>query len=127
MTENPDNICPLCQGVSFRIVPFRYAFNDKFLNAMKCRQCGLTSIFPRPTAEEISAMYSDEYFTVADKRTHHGTTDYISDIQKLDYTQNVVSLKKTVSGGNFLEIGCATGSLLNAMKKEGFKYISVGR
>jgi 2-polyprenyl-3-methyl-5-hydroxy-6-metoxy-1,4-benzoquinol methylase len=125
MSEETKNICTLCNGDSFRRIPFRYSFNGKFLYAMKCRCCGLISIFPRPTAEEITAMYSDEYFTVADKKTHHGNTDYISDIQKIDFSPNVAALKKIVPNGNFLEIGCATGSLLNAMKKEGFNVTGI--
>lgn len=120
MSEEIKNRCTLCNGNSFRKIPFRYAFKGKFLDARKCKNCGLISIFPRPTADEIMDMYSDEYFTVADNKTHHGNTDYISDIQKIDYSPNVASLKNIVTGGNFLEIGCATGTLLSAMKNEGF-------
>lgn len=120
MSEEIKYTCSLCQGDSFRRIPFRYLFKGKYLYAMKCRLCGLISIFPRPTSEEISAMYSDDYFTVADKKTHHGNTDYISDIETADYSKPVASLKNIVPGGNFLEIGCATGSLLNAMKNDGY-------
>ena len=112
--------CNLCGGVAFRKIPFRYSYKGRFLDGLKCQCCGLISIYPQPSVEEIGQMYSDEYFTIADNKTHHGNTDYISDIQKVDYSKEIDFVKYLVSNGNILEVGCATGSLLNQLKSHGF-------
>jgi SAM-dependent methyltransferase len=127
MTEINNDIlkCCLCGGASFKIIPFRYSFKGRFLNGQKCKCCGLISIFPRPAEFEIEEMYSDDYFTVADKNTHHGTNDYISDIAKVDYAENALNMQRLLKGGNFLEVGCAAGSFLNALKNIGFNVTGV--
>ena len=124
---NPENnlTCCLCTGNSFRKIPFRYSFKGRFLNGYKCKSCGLISIFPQPSEKEIEEMYSDNYFTVADKNTHHGTTDYISDILKADYTEQIKFIKQFTSSGNFLEVGCATGAFLNQLQDNGFNVAGV--
>lgn len=117
--------CTLCNGSEFREIPFRYAFKGRFLLGQKCKTCGLISILPRPTDDEITKMYSDNYFTVADKKTHHANSDYISDLEKLDYSEGAKSIKNIVPGGNILEIGCAAGKLLKALENEGFSVTGV--
>lgn len=117
--------CVLCNGSKFRKIPFRYAFKGRFLDGQKCLSCGLISILPRPTDDEITEMYSDNYFTVADNKTHHTNTDYISDIENIDYSENAKSIKRIVPGGKILEIGCAAGKLLKALENEGFNVTGV--
>lgn len=87
---------------------------------MKCRKCGLISILPRPTEAEIQEMYSDSYFTEADAKTHHGKTDYITDIENIDYSKQIDFIKSLVPMGRFLEIGCATGTFINQLKHHNF-------
>lgn len=119
------NNCSLCNGADFKKIPFRYAFKGRYLYAEKCRSCGLISIFPRPTDGEITEMYRSDYYTIADKNTHHTNNDYLSDIQKADFSASVTYFKKHVKEGNFLEAGCAAGGLLNALKKAGFNVVGV--
>jgi len=125
MNNDTLNHCCLCSASSFKNIPFRYSFKGRFLNGQKCRKCGLISILPRPTDTEIEEMYSDNYFTVADKNTHHAKTDYISDIQKADYTEHIKFIKQFAETGNFLEIGCAAGAFLNQLKNNGFEVTGV--
>ncbi len=123
--DNTTNKCCLCDGTSFKKIPFRYAFKGRFLDGQKCSSCGLISIFPRPSDDEIEEMYSDDYFTVADKNTHHAKTDYISDIQKVDYTDQIKYIRQFAQTGNFLEVGCAAGSFLNQLRNNGFNVTGV--
>jgi len=117
--------CNLCGSSDFKKIPFRYAFKGSFLYGQRCKTCGLISIFPRPIEEEIEKMYSDEYFTVADNKTHHSNTDYVSNILKSDYTEQVNFIKSFAKGGSFLEVGCATGTFLNKLKENGFDVAGV--
>ncbi|MES2779403.1 MAG: class I SAM-dependent methyltransferase [Bacteroidota bacterium] len=112
--------CNLCGGVKANKVPFRYAFKDRFLWLMQCDNCGLRSIWPRPSDEEIVDMYASEYFTEADSKTHHMNDEYVKLLNEGDYASGVAEMKSYVSSGNILEIGCATGNFLYALKKGGF-------
>jgi uncharacterized OB-fold protein len=51
--------CNLCKETSIKKIPFKYSFEESYLYGLKCRSCGLISIFPQPTAEEIKQMYSE--------------------------------------------------------------------
>lgn len=112
--------CNLCQSTKAHKVPFRYAFKDRFLWLMQCDNCGLRSIWPRPSDEEITEMYAEEYFTEADSATHHMSDEYVKLLNEGDYSDGVREMKAIAPNGSFLEIGCATGNFLYALKREGF-------
>ncbi len=117
--------CALCGGTVGNKIPFRYLFKERFLWGVRCSKCKLTVILPQPSVDEITEMYASDYFTVADKQTHHGDTDYISATANVDFTEAVKSFKQHSDGGNFLEIGCATGGLLVALRNNGFNVTGV--
>ncbi len=117
--------CELCGSTAGKRIPFRYLFKERYLWAIRCNKCKLTVILPQPSADEITEMYAVDYFTVADKQTHHGETDYITATTNVDYTDAVHFFKKYSDGGNFLEIGCATGGLLVALRNNGFDVTGV--
>jgi 2-polyprenyl-3-methyl-5-hydroxy-6-metoxy-1,4-benzoquinol methylase len=117
--------CNLCGHSSLKRIPFRYSFSGRYLQGMKCCSCGLISILPHPSDSELTEMYSDTYFTVADEKTHHGKTDYITDIEKINYSEQISFIKSIVKGGNLLEVGCATGTFLNQIKTHGFQVTGI--
>ncbi|MBM3403557.1 MAG: methyltransferase domain-containing protein [Bacteroidetes bacterium] len=117
----PAFICPLCSSDRLKRIPFRYRFKDRFLWGMRCNDCGLISIFPRPEPEEIREMYVADYFTGADGQTHHMTRDYLSATAVADNTSMIEFIKKHKDHGKFLEIGCATGAFLHRLQNHGFE------
>ncbi|MES2560102.1 MAG: class I SAM-dependent methyltransferase [Bacteroidota bacterium] len=112
--------CNLCGGEKAHKIPFRYAFKDRFLWLMECESCGLRSIWPRPSEEEIVEMYAAEYFTEADAATHHMNDEYVKLLNAGNYEAGVTEMRRYTPTGNVLEIGCATGNFLSALKKGGF-------
>jgi len=113
--------CNLCLGTAAQKMPFRYAFNNHFLWLMKCSNCELRSIWPRHSKAEITEMYAADYFTGADKATHHMDIDYLQILNAGDYAEGVANMKmRCAPGGAILEIGCATGNFLVALRKEGY-------
>ena len=117
--------CVLCNSNKGKKIPFGYKFKDRFIWGVKCNNCGLITIHPQPNQDEITEMYSEEYFTVADKQTHHGENDYITSTINADFSENIKFFKKYVNGGNFLEIGCATGAMLYQLQQNGFNVTGV--
>jgi 2-polyprenyl-3-methyl-5-hydroxy-6-metoxy-1,4-benzoquinol methylase len=120
-----DYTCVLCNGKKGKKIPFGYAFKDRELWGIKCNSCGLITIQPQPSADEITEMYAEQYFTVADKKTHHGEQDYISATAHVDHSEIIGFFRNYVKKGNFLEIGCATGSLLVQLRDSGFNVTGV--
>jgi 2-polyprenyl-3-methyl-5-hydroxy-6-metoxy-1,4-benzoquinol methylase len=114
-------VCNLCNSTSAKKVPFRYAFKNRFLWLMECNNCSLRSVWPRPSNDEIVEMYAADYFTEADPATHHMTEDYVKLLNEGNYDEGARKLKKYNTGGTVLEIGCATGNFLNALKKGGYR------
>jgi 2-polyprenyl-3-methyl-5-hydroxy-6-metoxy-1,4-benzoquinol methylase len=113
--------CVNCGSSLCKQIPFRYFYKGRYIHAVKCNSCGLISLFPPPSGEEISEMYSDAYFTMEDVQTHHYKKDYLTAVQEVDYTEKVSWLKKYLPAtGQILEVGCATGELLNALKQCGY-------
>jgi 2-polyprenyl-3-methyl-5-hydroxy-6-metoxy-1,4-benzoquinol methylase len=116
-----DFVCNLCSSEQGRKVPFRYAFKERFLWLIECNNCGLRSIWPRPSDKEIVEMYAAEYFTETDSATHHLNNDYINHLNSNDYSNGIAEIKAIVTKGKILEIGCATGNFLHLLQKEGFQ------
>jgi 2-polyprenyl-3-methyl-5-hydroxy-6-metoxy-1,4-benzoquinol methylase len=113
--------CNLCNGTVGQRIPFRYQFKDRFLWAIQCKSCELISIWPRPSAAEITEMYADDYFVGADKKTHHMDVAYVDLLSSGNYADGVAEIKKHCASGNILDVGCATGNFLHALKQNGFE------
>jgi 2-polyprenyl-3-methyl-5-hydroxy-6-metoxy-1,4-benzoquinol methylase len=112
--------CNLCGCKQGKTIPFRYAFKDKFLWGVKCNNCELVSIWPRPTEDEIVEMYASDYFTGSDKETHHMEVAYVDLLAAGDYTDGISYMKQYCKNGNILDVGCATGNFLYALKNSGY-------
>ncbi len=113
--------CNLCGGKEGSTIPFRYAFKGKFLWGVKCNNCELISIWPRPGSDEIQEMYEGEYFLGTDKKTHHMEVSYVDLLASGDYKQGVEEIKKYCQKGNILDVGCATGNFLYVLKQNGYE------
>jgi 2-polyprenyl-3-methyl-5-hydroxy-6-metoxy-1,4-benzoquinol methylase len=113
--------CNLCESENGKQIPFRYLFKGRYLWAIKCSDCSLVSIWPRPTDKEIEEMYAEEYFTGTDKQTHHMEVDYLQILSSGDYSSGVDAMKKYAKpGASILDVGCATGHFLYALKNAGY-------
>ncbi len=113
--------CNLCGGKEGNTIPFRYAFKDKFLWGVKCANCELVSIWPRPSDEEIKEMYEGDYFSGTDPQTHHMEVSYLDILSSGNYAEGVKEIKKYCQSGNILDVGCATGNFLYVLKQNGYQ------
>lgn len=85
---------------------------------VRCRRCGLIYINPRPTPEEMSYYYPDNYHA-------YKTPDRKSLIARLDYYYGMHKRCKAVvtqwglRSGKILDIGCSFGGFLDFMRRYG--------
>jgi SAM-dependent methyltransferase len=113
--------CPLC-GNRDVVVVARH--RDRLLGiegeftTTRCTNCGLHYLNPQPTQEELARYYPEAYEPYL-----AGTDGMSCNLKRLSVEYGlskrcrVVSHRKT--GGRLLEIGCANGLFLNAMRQRG--------
>jgi len=106
-------ICPCCSGASFT-----FSFRKNSCDLYRCDSCRLIMVWPTPQVVEI---YSEKYF----KGGHGGVgyVDYDQDKRAMDATF-VAFLerieRRTPSKGKLLDVGAATGYLLDLARKRGW-------
>src|SRR5687767_12734658 len=54
--------CQLCGNNDFNATPFYYRWDNKEFTLVKCKSCGLITLDPKPTPEELVKLYSEDYF-----------------------------------------------------------------
>ena len=91
---------------------------------VRCNNCELIYQNPRPLAADLMTMYPQEYdqYQDATKREH-------SRILQLDRLYGLRKRSKAVmrhiERGRLLDVGCATGEFLNAIRDKGWEVVGV--
>ena len=84
---------------------------------VRCRNCGLEYLNPRPSWELLQQYYSKDYYSfmgAIKKRTFRITEV----IQAHGLRRRAKFILKKKKAGKLLDVGCATGSFLNEMQKK---------
>ena len=86
----------------------------------RCRSCGFHQVRPRLTATEILQLYPADYF---DAESSVGYRDYAREAQRR--RREAYFLSRGRLPGRALEVGCALGFLLVALRQHGFDVAGV--
>jgi 2-polyprenyl-3-methyl-5-hydroxy-6-metoxy-1,4-benzoquinol methylase len=127
--ELEDASCPLGCSKSDEIVFFG---RDLLRNlpgeypVVKCRNCGLLRTNPRPTSSTIGFYYPDDYGPYIGTRvqqTQPKTAGWLRMLLKPTF-KHIFNFNTTtlppIAPGRMLEIGCASGTFLHRMAKQGW-------
>lgn len=104
--------CPVC-GSSTRKMKWDlgvFAF-------YKCSDCGLVYQHPQPVQEELADRYDDEYFEYEIENEAVFLSLMLKSLEDVDFKRASGFLMDSPS---FLDVGCATGILLEWMRNEGW-------
>jgi len=121
MSPAPIDRCPLCSSPALRMYPFGYNFRGKRLAAVGCGSCGGIFLSPQPSAEEIAGLYSREYFEGDFRCGHAGSYFSEETLSRIVDPGMVDRIRAVIPGGRFLEIGCAGGAFLAAVRSRGYE------
>ncbi len=124
--------CVICGSPDGRPLFQKASRNGTPFTLVRCPVCGLEYVSPRPDPEEISAFYSDSYFT---ERTDRGYNNYFSETTRHEI-ERVVNLNLRDLGffefekglgdeKRVLDIGCAAGYFLSLMNDRGWETTGV--
>lgn len=95
-------------------------FSGEPFHLVICSQCGLIYLSPRPTTDEISAHYPDEYEAYQlDAEAMSMTQAWHSN--RMWGMQTKFLNKHHSLPGRLLDIGCATGEFLNTARQVGWE------
>ena len=87
-------------------------------NIIRCPNCEIQFMYPFPTDEEINNIYSRDYFS--SWGIGEGETVEVSDMKRNTFKHILNGITPYVNNGNILDIGTATGFLLEEAEKLGF-------
>jgi 2-polyprenyl-3-methyl-5-hydroxy-6-metoxy-1,4-benzoquinol methylase len=100
--------CPLCQALAARSF-------EKFGSSYYLCSCGFTFIWPRPSADALTQLYhSDGESYWADERMQRVAFSPGKSRREIEF------LKRCCKAGTLLDIGCSTGSFVEAAEQNGF-------
>ena len=112
--------CNLCSSNDFKKLysvkgPSKFSYQDP-LTYVKCNNCGLVYTNPRPKPEKIKQQYeSEDYHSKIPK----DSKKYLRKILKTNLNK-LIFIEKYKKNGNLLEIGCASGFLLDIARLRGW-------
>jgi SAM-dependent methyltransferase len=119
-----DIVCNLCGASDARLL-FRKG-NTDFL---QCRHCKLEWVHPLPDMERMRQLYSDPCYFNTDNISQYGYSDYVRNKhlyvnlfnRRLDEVLHFTGGRR----GWLLDVGCATGTLLELARLRGWKVTGV--
>jgi len=108
--------CDLCGSMRHRVVyemPDRRYFPEELFTVVRCEECGLGFVNPRPSFEEMRKYYPPEYYEeeCAQNRAAH-LARYEREAQ---YLREIEPRK-----GKLLDVGCANGDFPRFLKARGW-------
>ena len=106
------NSCILCKASSFHIV-----HRKDHWQYLRCRNCNLVSVHPRPTPQEVTRHYED-YLPTQSKEIEQWKSMMRVVIAQ---SANLIESRIKTGKGRLLDIGCGYGFFLQEMKSRGWE------
>ncbi len=119
--------CNVCESDNYVVL---YEGRDRLhglggsFKLVKCQECGLVYLNPRPAREEMGRYYPPDYEPYA--QDVEQTKGFLS---SLDYRYGVAKRCRTITKrkepGRILDVGCGAGHFLNGMKLRGWQTFGI--
>jgi 2-polyprenyl-3-methyl-5-hydroxy-6-metoxy-1,4-benzoquinol methylase len=107
-----DDAEPLAVGEDFE---YRTS-TDTFL-AMRCRQCGLVYLNPRPTLDELDRIYLENYHAFQFSEEHYGLVYKIR--RRLEARRALSWCRRLGEDARIIDVGCGDGFHLGLLREFG--------
>lgn len=90
---------------------------------VRCQSCGLLFRGDLPTAEDLRAIYTKDYFLRSKEGTADGYADYLSDEpeHRLTARRRVTQLARSIGSGRLLDVGSAAGFFMDEARAAGWQ------
>jgi SAM-dependent methyltransferase len=117
-------VCNLCGAQDARVL-----FRKDSADFLQCRQCGLEWVHPLPDMEEMRKLYSSPKYYSTDNISQCGYSDYVRNkhLYVNLFNRRLDEILRHTDGrrGRLLDVGCATGVLLELARLRGWEVSGV--
>lgn len=114
--------CPICMSLKNKI---KFVFNSKMLKKVLdvrvCELCGYEWLFPQPTDDELSRIYSVDYYKAWG---HDWRADSVKNIKQITFNLRM-KLLPPLANENVLDCGCAGGYFFKIAIENGYRPFGV--
>jgi 2-polyprenyl-3-methyl-5-hydroxy-6-metoxy-1,4-benzoquinol methylase len=115
--------CNLCGADDAQPMLAKHGFT-----IVRCRRCTLAYVTPRPSAAALAALYGDERYYRNRNASPFGYPDYLGERWLLErlVQRRLDEIERRVGArGRLLDVGCATGVLVEAAAARGWTAVGV--
>src|SRR2546430_10920721 len=115
--------CSLCGAAAPRRLFSKHGFT-----VVRCRDCRLAYVSPRPRDHALAGIYRGETYYRNSNACAFGYGDYLADafLLKPLFARRLTGIEVLRSGrGQLLDVGCATGVLLEEARQRGWETVGV--
>jgi len=117
-------ICNLCGSGKARLL-----FRKDGTDFLQCRECGLEWVHPLPDMAKMHALYSSPRYYNTDNISQYGYSEYVRNkhltVNLFNRRLDEVLLHTDGRTGRLLDVGCATGVLLELARLRGWEVSGV--
>jgi len=117
-------VCNLCGAHKARIL-----FRKNSTDFLQCRQCGLEWVHPLPDMVKMRELYSSPKYYNTDNISQYGYSEYVRNkhlyVNLFNRRLDELLLYTDGKRGRLLDVGCATGILLELARLRGWDVFGV--
>jgi 2-polyprenyl-3-methyl-5-hydroxy-6-metoxy-1,4-benzoquinol methylase len=119
------NLCGADRPLSFATTRDHQHWLPGSFTLVQCGRCGLVYLNPRPAGAELAAYYPDDYDLYATPNGRHASC-----LARLNLRYSMAKRcglveRAAPARGRALDVGCATGRFLDAMRRRGWETYGV--
>jgi len=115
MTASRAPACPVCQSAT------RCAFCFQSVRYYRCTQCALFFYHPFPDESTLQSLYDGEWSGDQSRyRTYYDDPEFEARNMRLNFHVRLDILEALGFRGRILDVGCSTGTFLDAAVKRGW-------
>ncbi len=96
---------------------YEYDTCDTWVTAVRCRDCGLVYLNPRPAAAALPTIYPDNYYAYDFTSSMPGVVRWVKD--RVDAMKVRLYLRLLPGPGRILDVGCGDGRILDMLRRHG--------
>ncbi len=103
-----------------------YHTTTKQFSVVRCDECGLLRLDPRPPAEELRRYYPDNYWFAPDQSAASRMEEAYRRLVLRDHVQFAAqALAGSTARGPLLDVGCGGGLFLGMMRERGVRVVGL--
>jgi len=115
--------CAVCGADDVEFLHAKATPEGEVFPIVQCRKCRLVYVSPRRRQETLNEVYRTSVYFQTGNDKASGYSDYMGDreLHAIFFRQQLATIEGQVKVGRLLDVGCATGFLLDEARKRGWE------